>query len=199
MLTNFLISQDRPKCHLHWTVDSKGPYSVIKIKTKYNLNPIFHKILIHRNNGLSLTIIVFATSQYYSLYFFSCIFVRFRLNHSNLLPPAPALHPPPLHVRWNWKILSSVISKSISIPLSSPNQETPDGSADDLWPNHFCNWDMMSKPKTCSFLKFHIYLFFAVLGLYCCTSFSLVAVSKDCSPVCGLFTVMDCLVTEHGF
>ena len=50
-------------------------------------------------------------------------------------------------------------------------------------------------------LNFHLvsYLFLAVLGLHCCTSFSLVASSGGCSLVtmCRLLTAVVSLV-EHG-
>ena len=44
-----------------------------------------------------------------------------------------------------------------------------------------------------------IYLFLAVLGLYCCTSFSLIAASGDSSlvAVCGLLLAATFLVAEH--
>ena len=42
--------------------------------------------------------------------------------------------------------------------------------------------------------------FLSVLGLHCCTGFSLVVVSGDYSLVamCGLLTAVDSLVLEHG-
>ena len=42
-------------------------------------------------------------------------------------------------------------------------------------------------------------LFLAVLGLYCCTSFSLIAASGDSSlvAVCGLLLAATFLVAEH--
>ena len=46
-----------------------------------------------------------------------------------------------------------------------------------------------------------IYLFIlAVLGLLCCTGFSLVAEFRDYSPVavCGLLIAVASLVAEHG-
>ena len=44
-----------------------------------------------------------------------------------------------------------------------------------------------------------MYLFLDVLGLHCCTGFSLVAVSKGYTPVVvhGLLTAMASLVVEH--
>jgi len=44
------------------------------------------------------------------------------------------------------------------------------------------------------------YLFLAVLGLHCCTNFSLVAVSRGYSLVAvhGLLIVVASLVAEHG-
>ena len=57
----------------------------------------------------------------------------------------------------------------------------------------------------CSFnfflmLYLFTYLFLAVLGLHCCTGFSLVVVSGGYSPagVHGLFIVVASLVVEHG-
>jgi len=45
-----------------------------------------------------------------------------------------------------------------------------------------------------------IYLFLAVLGLLCCTGFSLVAEFRDYSPVavCRLLIAVASLVAEHG-
>ena len=45
-----------------------------------------------------------------------------------------------------------------------------------------------------------IYIFLTVLGLHCCTVFSLVAESGGHSPVvvCSLLTAVASLVVEHG-
>ena len=46
----------------------------------------------------------------------------------------------------------------------------------------------------------NIYLFLAVMGLYCCVSFSLVAASEDYSLVaaCKLLIVVASFIAEHG-
>ena len=59
----------------------------------------------------------------------------------------------------------------------------------------------LSFPFNFSFLKFLFIYILAVLGLCCCTGFSLDAASGGYSlvVVCKLLIVMASLVAEHGF
>lgn len=93
-------------------------------EAKHNLNPIFHKILIHRSNGLLLTIIVFATSQYHS-YFFLMNFCSIQIQTPNFFhqPSIPSTSLAILDGNGRFYLLSLQQVQS-ALPSLPPNKKS---------------------------------------------------------------------------